>query len=104
MVDAVTNAAVSGLRAADTRVATAANNIVNANTPEFRPSEVKQTEAPGGGVQTVVEKVPLTAAEQADLELQQFVNTSIAVYDAKASAIVIRVQRDLNKQLFDIQA
>ncbi len=106
MVDAITNAAISGFVNAETRVAVAANNIVNTNTQGFTPAAVKSTQNASGSVDTQVVQVqqPLTAAQLEDLQTKQFITTAIAVYDAKASAIVLRIQNNLNRQLFDIQA
>jgi flagellar basal-body rod protein FlgC len=42
-VSSALQTAVSGLHAASRKVHVAANNIANANTPDFQPSEVRQS-------------------------------------------------------------
>ena len=46
----ITNIALSGLSAAETRMTARAQNIVNANTPGFEPVRVHQTSTPAGPV------------------------------------------------------
>ncbi len=96
------SAAVSGLNANAARAHVAANNVVNANTPGFRPSRVETTSLVAGrgidggaGVQVQLldgggEGVNLVA------EFTQLIASNAAY---KASAALIRTGRELDDAL-----
>ena len=66
----VSATALSGYRAAEERLAVAANNIANANSERYRERAVEQSALPSGGVSTrVVERAP-TLEETAPLPTQ----------------------------------
>lgn len=46
----LSNIALSGMQAAQTRLDASAHNIANLDTPGFRREEVVQSQQPGGGV------------------------------------------------------
>lgn len=96
----ITSIAVSGMNAAKTRLAASADNVANANTPDFRAKQVNQASQAGGGVRVQVSQAP---SEGVSLE-QEAVNQQIASYDFKANAKLLRVQQELDKSLLDIQA
>lgn len=50
----------SGLAFESQRIAVSANNVANVLTNGFQPSEVVGQATPGGGVQGVVERAPMT--------------------------------------------
>jgi hypothetical protein len=50
--------ALSGLRAAGTRLGASAHNVANLTTPGFRPLGVRQLSQPGGGTRAVVVRLP----------------------------------------------
>lgn len=102
--------ALSGLNAATTRIANSANNIANANTPNFKATDAVQRSADNGGVIVDIrERQPATldSAEgkvpNVSLE-QEVVNTVTAENDFKANLRVLQVQKELSKSLLDIQA
>ena len=96
----VTSIATSGLRAADLQLATAAQNIANADTPDYQQQNVTQTaDASGGGVQSNV------TSGNGDVDVaQQLVNTDIATYDFKANLTVLKKQQETQQSLLDIMA
>jgi flagellar basal body rod protein FlgC len=106
--------ALSGLRASEQRLGVAADNIANANTPDFRAKQVQQTSVVSGGVATrVVDAQPATitvANNQGTQNLpnvsteQQLIEAKTASYDFKANLKVLEVQAKLQKSLLDIQA
>lgn len=65
MDGSITSTALSGLRAAQARLDSAANNIANAQTDGFRREQVRSEAEPGGGVRTRVEKRPEPGADLA---------------------------------------
>ena len=98
MVDSITGAALSGLRASETRIAVAADNIVNINTPSFTARQVNQVSQNPGVSTTVTPTDAPTSFEQ------QLAQAQIASYDFKANLKVLQAQAQLDRKLFDIQA
>ena len=122
MVD-VSTVALSGFNASEARLQVAANNIANANTPNFRAGAVAQSTNQDGSVSTQfvaanpappAPKPPTTETAPKDpTQLQgsndvdittDLVNTNFATYSAQADLKVIKVQDQLNKYLVDLQA
>jgi flagellar basal-body rod protein FlgC len=132
MVDAA-KIALTGLNAAERRIAVSANNIANSSSTvrtaedgslvndPFRPQRVEQSSLASGGVRTdVVEianptvRLPDPSSPVADengtvefpnvsLE-EEVVNAQIASYDYKANLKVLKVQKELDRELLDITA
>lgn len=119
----VSSVALSGFNASEARITVAANNIANANTPNFRAGAVAQSTNQDGSVSTqfvaanpapVVKPVttPQVQAQQAQSPQQgndvdittDLVNTNFATYSAQADLKVLQTQNSLNKYLFDLQA
>jgi flagellar basal body rod protein FlgB len=115
MVD-VSSVALSGFNASEARLTVAANNIANANTPNFRAGAVAQSTNQDGSVSTQFvaanpppQPAPVTAQSKPqdtnDVDLAtNLVNTNFATYSAQADLKVLKTQDQLNKYLFDIQA
>lgn len=106
----VFSTALSGLRAADTRIAVSANNIVNQRTPNFKPADAIQESVDNGGVIVDIRGRQPASVETADgpvpnvsLE-QEVVNTITAESDFKANLLLIKKQKEMDKSLLDIQA
>ena len=100
----ILSTAVSGLDANSKRAQTAANNIVNVNTPEFRASNVETTTivsgdgiAGGSGVQTQI-----LAGDQPTNLVREITRLIEAEAAYKANAQVIRTAEDLNEETLDI--
>lgn len=97
---------ISGLQAAEKRLAASANNIANANTPDYVPQEVVQKSLAEGGVVAEV-KDESQSDGSADggggvsLE-EEVVNVAIASYDFKANLKVIERINEMSKKLLDI--
>ncbi|MGB0911821.1 MAG: flagellar basal body rod C-terminal domain-containing protein [Nitrospirales bacterium] len=51
------SSSLSGLTAAQTKINTAANNIANANTPEFKKSRTISEDVSSGGVQVSLDRL-----------------------------------------------
>ena len=111
----VTSIALSGLNAAQQRLANSANNIANARTPNFTPTDVVQSPVNNGGVRAdVVERSPASFGVpngRGDIENlpnvsleQEVVESVTAAYDFKANLQVLKTQKELDKALLDIQA
>jgi flagellar basal body rod protein FlgC len=52
--------AVSGMQAASLRMQSVASNVANQQTPNYQPTQVRQTAQPGGGVRASLVKAPPT--------------------------------------------
>lgn len=93
--------AASGLGAAQLRLDSAAHNVANANTPDFRRQEVVQSAAPGGaGVQASLRRAD---APGVGLE-QEAVEQIAATYAFKANLQVVRTQDRMMGALLDERA
>jgi flagellar hook-associated protein FlgK len=99
-MNAVSSIAMSGLQAAQTRIASAAHNIANAVTPNLRRQVVAQQTAANGGVATTIERAPAAgealAADLVALKLAQHLFT--------ANLKVLRTQDQMLGTLLDTQA
>jgi flagellar hook protein FlgE len=99
----ILSTAVSGLHASARRAQAAADNIVNANTPDFTAVSVRTTSlatdgAPGGVVaQTVV------GANGVDLA-SELVSLILAQVSYNANAQVVQVGDSLARTLIDVTA
>lgn len=105
----VTSIALSGLKAADSRLAVSANNIANASTPGFKPADAVQESVDNGGVIVDIrQRIPAsqdTEGELPNVSLEQeVVNTVTAANDFQANLRLLKVQKELDKSLLDIQA
>ncbi len=122
MVD-VSTVALSGFNASEARLQAAANNIANANTPNFRAGAVAQTTNGDGSVSTQFVAAnppppPPVSISQTTQDAQSaspqgtndvdiatdLVNSNFATYSAQADLKVLKTQDNLNKYLLDIQA
>ncbi len=77
----INSAALSGMRAAQTRLSSAANNIANAQTDGYRREQVRSEAEPalGAGVRTRIDKRPEPGADlAADMVEQKMAATSFA--------------------------
>ena len=119
--------ALSGMNAAGTQIAVAANNIANQNSNKsiingqvvnkpYVPQQVDQVSLSTGGVLASVSNAPnptqqvpdttnggLTTVPNVD-QAAQLVQTDIASYNYKANLKVIQVQQNLDKSLLDIKS
>lgn len=63
-----TSIAASGMQSAQVRLGTAAHNLANVNTPEFRRQQAVHTAQTGGGVSTTLRRAAAPGADaQADV-------------------------------------
>ena len=99
MVASITGVALSGLRANETRIQVAADNIANVSTPNYKTAFVNQSTDQDGSVRTSVSRTD--APNNLD---EQLVNVNVAADNFKANLKVIQAQHNLDKHLFDIQA
>jgi flagellar basal body rod protein FlgC len=113
------NSALSGLRAASTRIAVNADNIANQFSKNYTPKRVVQLSQENGGVQVEVKDVnppKVTVFNPSDpdagangtVELpnvdvaNELVDNIIASYDYKANLKSIKAADDIQKSLLDI--
>lgn len=97
---------LSGLRAAQTRLDTAAHNVANAQTPGFRRQVVEQTAMPEtGGVQTQVrrEDAPQAGGDLARLA-EDLVEQRAALHSYAANLKTIQTEDRMLGSLLDTQA
>jgi flagellar basal body rod protein FlgC len=99
-MNTLSSTALSGLAAAQTRLATSANNIANMNTPGFRRDEVNAVPQAGGGVSVSVGKA---ANEGPDL-VRDVVDQKMAVLEFKANMQVLKTAREMTGSLLDTLA
>lgn len=107
--------ALSGYAASEKRLAVAAENIANAESPDFKAKKLEQSSDAAGGVTTrVVDKSPATVkvattdgstADRPNVSLEEeVVQSQVSTYSAKANLKVLQTQNHLDKYLLDIQA
>ena len=92
--------ALSGLQAAQLRMASSAHNIANAVTPGFRRQVVAQQTAPNGGVSTTIERAPAPG----DALAEDLVALKLAQHLFTANLKVLRTQDQMLGTLLDEQA
>lgn len=106
----VFSTALSGLNAATTRIANSANNIANARTPDFKATDAVQRSVDNGGVIVDIRERNPSQVETAEGKLpnvsleQEVVNSVQAENNYLANLRVLKVQKELDKSLLDIQA
>lgn len=111
----ITANALSGLRANQTKLLVASENIANAQSSNYDAKQVELRANGAGGVEAeIVEKTPsrlaVLNAEGQQQELpnvsleEEIVNAELATYNFKANATVIRSEQALGKRLIDILA
>ncbi len=99
-MNAVSSIALSGLQAAQTRMASSAHNIANAVTPNFRRQVVAQQTVPGGGVATSIERAPAAGAALAE----DLVALKLAQHLFGANLTVLRTHDRMLGTLLDVEA
>lgn len=112
----VYSTALSGLRAAETRLGVSANNVANISSEGFEAQSAVARPQDGGGVIVDIrakDPATLTAPSPSGEGTVQVANVSLdeeavnqvsAGYDFKANLKVIEVQKSLDEALLDIQA
>jgi flagellar hook protein FlgE len=109
------NAALSALGAFQKKLSVSANNIANAATPGFKRSDVNMIEAAAGGVEAVIEPVPIPGVsiledtpqgpalvEQSNVELgEEMVNLIVAQRGFQANVRVLQAQNEALGTLLD---
>jgi flagellar hook protein FlgE len=97
---ALSSIAMSGMNAAQTRMAVAGHNIANVQTPGFRAQQVLQRTQAGGGVATAV-----THAGQPGVSLaNELVGQMSAGYVFKANLRSLEVEQAMLGTLLDVEA
>lgn len=97
---ALSSIALSGMNAAQTRMAVAGHNIANALTPGFRAQQVAQRTQAGGGVAAEV----ATAAQPGVSLANEMVGQMSAGYAFKANLRTLEVERSMLGTLLDVEA
>jgi flagellar hook protein FlgE len=104
MIDAM-NTGLAGLRAAETRVNVRAQNIVNAQSEDYRPLEAEQTTDESGAPRVRVSRPPELQGEYPFVDLaSELVEMKVAQRAYEASAQVIRTADEMSKTLLDTLA
>ena len=96
---------LSGMRAAQTRLDTAAHNVANAQTPGFRRHRVEQTAVPqAGGVETQVLRE--NAAQAGDLAhlAEDLVAQRMSLYSFAANLKTVQTEDRMLGSLIDRRA
>ena len=113
------NTALSGLAAANKRIAVSASNIANQFSKDYVPKRVDQVSLSAGAIQSLVRDVePATvtifdpsdpdAAPDGSVQFpnvdlaNELVNQMIASYDFKANLKSIKVADNIQKSLLDV--
>ena len=99
----ITAIALSGLKVSEVRVANAANNIVNADSVDFKPKDVIAKSLGEGGVTVDVKDRPISQASllpAVDIT-SELIDTQRAAQAYKASAAVIATDKELNEFLLE---
>lgn len=93
----VSSIALSGLQAAQLRMASSAHNVANAVTPGFRRQLVVQQTVPQGGVAATIERAPT----QGDALAEDLVALKLAQHLFTANLKVLRTQDRMLGTLLD---
>lgn len=102
--------AVSGIRAADTRLAISAHNTANVLTDGFRPQRAQAEEQKSGGVQLRVENPPPPPADRGQFDFSQTnlvdetAASIMAAASFRANLKMLKTADDLTGALIDIVA
>ena len=99
-MNSITSIARSGMNAAQLRLDVAANNIANAQTPDFRRQRVAAEALPEGGVTASVLPADGVGENLAD----DIVQTMVAAYSFKANLRTLQTQTSLIGSLLDTKA
>jgi flagellar hook protein FlgE len=100
------SAAISGLKAAQTRVDWSGHDVANINTGDFRENQPLQTELyPSGTEISAIKKGPAPPPEQSGTDFAvEAKELMVNVTAYKADARVIRVQDQMLGELLDMKA
>jgi|TARA_B100000315_G_scaffold257123_1_gene304920 flagellar hook-associated protein FlgK len=102
-ISGVLSTAVTGLHASSVQFRTAANNIVNANTPNYEAKEVRTISQVAGSDQGNTGGVTTTIIEGGDVSLvSEYINMTQAKISYTATAEVIATSEELVGSLLDI--
>ena len=99
-MNSISSIAMSGLNAAQFRLDAAANNIANAQTPDFRRRQVVAAALPEGGVTSTVRE----AGGAGENLAEDIVQTMVAAYSFKANLRVLQTESGLLGSLLDTHA
>jgi flagellar basal body rod protein FlgC len=99
-MSSIASIALSGLNAASSRLATAAHNIANAQTPGLRRQVVQQSANPEGGVVVSIGR----AAAGGDALIQDIVAQMSATTAFKANVLTLKAQDRMLGHLLDLTA
>ncbi|MCW5661491.1 MAG: flagellar basal body rod protein [Burkholderiaceae bacterium] len=94
---ALSSIALSGLQAAQTRMAGSAHNVASALTPGFHRQLVAQHSAPGGGVATTIQR----SAVEGDALAEDLVALKLAQHLFTTNLKVLRTQDRMLGTLLD---
>lgn len=97
---ALASIALSGLNAASLRLDSAAHNIANLQTPEFRRQQVRQQALPEGGVRAELDR----AVQPGDALAEDIVGQMAASIDYRASLKLLKTGDELLGRLLDLRA
>jgi flagellar hook protein FlgE len=98
-MNTISSTALSGVQAASTRLDTAAHNIANSQTPDFRRQVVHQSQETAGVVTTIGKAQEVGADVAADL-----VEQMQAAYSYKANLRTIQTQHEMMGSILDVKA
>lgn len=94
--------ALSGMRAAATRLRTSAHNVANVQTPDFKAQKVVASDLAGGGVEARVVQ-PMEGASGTDLA-GEMVSLSIAQGTYTANLRVLETLNEVRGTILDLKA
>ncbi len=104
-VSGVLSTAVSGLHASALQYRISANNVVNANTPNYEAKEVRTLSQAAGLDQTGTGGIVTSIVEGGDVDLAgEFINMIQAKISYTANAEVITTAEDMLGALLDIKS
>ena len=99
-MNSLSTIALSGMNAAMFRLGSAAHNVANGLTPDFRRQIVQQESLPEGGVMVSIGQAPEAGHDLA----RDIVEQMAASYSFKANLGVIRTQDEMLGSLLDLKA
>ena len=100
MINNTTSVALSGMKAAQTRLDASAHNVANVQTDNFRRHEVTQEAQAGGGTTPIVRQAAVPG-EDLPRDLVEQISAS---YSFVANLKVIKTQQQMSGALLDRKA
>ncbi len=109
MITSIINTAVSGLQAAEKRLANSANNVANVQSENFTPQRITQTSTNPGVRSDVIDvdpaRIPTPEGDAPNVDLaSEVIEQQLSTYDFKANLKVLETADEMAEDILDMMA